>query len=476
MNIRSRFLLVLSMFLLCTSLKADNSNNGSGLLLTTKQSDVIIVAKIIRIVRSPLPKTDVSKSVYIKLGRGLPSVQVSVTDQADNPAGVYDVFVIGAVKGRCPGRLNIKLPELSDTDYNFAQPRFKANDEVLLFLQRKSNNFIPVGNGVPIIPISHYHSSPNGETFAGDPAYQHVLDVMLASLRASDHREVITYLLSNIVDAKLETALKPYEDDPNLSVEGNVLYCLAENGQVEVIPKIAALQNRLSLAGEGSLSVGALSDFNTSDAVPYLNPLVCNANEFTRLNAMESLLNLADRTSIPYLLLALHDPDRQQVIRYQAYDTVCRLTKTHNRADVEDFDKHQQHYVKPLLAWWADELTGKHNADTVGGTASENEQPPLRPIRQDVKYMLFDPSVIVRRAAISKLEQVPSRDSIPYLMIALQDPDKQVSYEAYTLLHKLIKILGPPKAMDLFDADPQASVLPLYTWWTEELSEKHVNA
>jgi hypothetical protein len=65
------------------------------------------------------------------------------------------------------------------------------------------------------------------------------------------------------------------------------------------------------------------------------------------------------------------------------------------------------------------------------------------------------------------------RTSVPYLVLALQDPDPVVSYGAYALLHRLLKALGPSRTRPEFEANRDAETQPIYAWWQDELAGLH---
>ena len=92
---------------------------------------------------------------------------------------------------------------------------------------------------------------------------------------------------------------------------------------------------------------------------------------------------------------------------------------------------------------------------------------------------MFIPDVATRRAAAARLAQVGDAGSIPYLILALQDPDTQqpdvnVSYVAYKALHRLIPSLGPAEGSDAYAAERAAATQPIYDWWQDELLGKHL--
>ena len=80
----------------------------------------------------------------------------------------------------------------------------------------------------------------------------------------------------------------------------------------EAIPRIMTLKRKTDEAGTGTLGMlPRLETFNTPQALPQLNALLFDPDPRIRQQVILSLRNsrLADRSSIPYLMVALHDPN-----------------------------------------------------------------------------------------------------------------------------------------------------------------------
>lgn len=102
-----------------------------------------------------------------------------------------------------------------------------------------------------------------------------------------------------------------------------------------------------------------LKTLKAEDAVAALNPLLFERETTTRRDAMAALQARADRSSVPYLLMAIEDPEGD--IAYSASTTLHRVLKikplSSNRAD---WEAHREADAAPLYAWWRDELLGNH--------------------------------------------------------------------------------------------------------------------
>lgn len=290
-------------------------------------------------------------------------------------------------------------------------------------------------------------------------------------------RQGETYLLRNAVSPSVVSGLLPYVDDTNLATRDDVLTCMVTNQQVAVIPRIAKLDATLEAQGSNAASVTTLSDFQTKDAVPYLNPLLFSFAYCLRLNTMLALNNLADKTSIPYLMLALRDPDPQKVIPESADGLLHQFNPLLGPApDLSDsyFEEHRAMEMQNINAWWRDELNGKH--------LQPGEKPAvpnsLPDTAQALYPLLYALDTAERRATLAKLTPLVDAGSIPYLILALQDQDNQqeasVAYQAYRLLHRLIPSLGQAHSLAQFTADPTTATQPIYAWWQDELMGKHL--
>ncbi len=300
---------------------------------------------------------------------------------------------------------------------------------------------------------------------------ENVYSLMLASCSNPNVRRANTYILRTVVNPIIVGKLFYYINDPNLYTRDNVLTCMATNQQVTAIPRIAALDTMMEAGGGGAQSAIAFNSYHTSDALPYLNPLIFSAAYYTRLNTIFAIDRLANRSSIPYLMLAVRDPDGQGIIQQSAYGMLHQLIPSLGEAYGSGyFAQHHTKETSKLYSWWSDELLGKHLKP-----GEHLELPTTIPnVPALLNPLLFLPDTNTRRIIAFKLSQTGNASSIPYLVLALQDPDTEVAFTAYKTLHRLIPTLGSPKSQADFTANPVAISQPVYNWWQDELLGKHL--
>jgi HEAT repeat protein len=264
-------------------------------------------------------------------------------------------------------------------------------------------------------------------------------------------------------------------NDPNSRIQDLALYCQAVNQQLDAIPRIAELERKLlpfeNTTGSSAKSLEALQKLQTPKAVPYLNPLLFEPSPYTRINAMMALRDLVDRTSIPYLLLALYDPD--DYVAYAAYGLLRHLIP--NVAPARDwslFEVQREAAIRPFLTWWKDELRGKHDKLTIKSHIIEGNISALSV--EKLNALILQPSTETRQKAIAELQKGVDVSSIPYLILALHDPNEDVAYSAYRMLYRLRPKLKGIKERAAFNADRKTALLPIYDWWEDELLGRHV--
>ncbi len=390
------------------------------------------------------------------------------------PAGKYNILVSQTLKGQIEPTLRLKLPSLVSIYYDTDQLHARKGDTVLLMLDKSpQGNWVPVDNTLPLIRLANGDQTLTVDRTSGD-IHSQVINLMLASLTDLVARGANTYLLRDIVSSTAVQAMKKYANDPDLRVRDHVLCFLAINQDVSTIPLIAQLEVEVKRTGHGSArSVGTLDNFKTPQAIPYLNSLLFESAYFSRLNASDALRNIADRTSIPFLMLALRDPDPQHVIAYNAYWTLHRLIPNLGKVkSLPYFQVQPEVESQPIYDWWRSELEGKHQKQSqiarglpeIGKSTSSDVS---------TITLLFEPSTTTRREAMSLLLKTATRDTIPYLILSLQDPDPEVSYSAYVILSRFIPNLRSIKDNATFTNSRKVATQPVYDWWEDELKAGH---
>lgn len=396
------------------------------------------------------------------------------------PRGQYVFKVLRTIKGQCESSLQLNMPQVLSSYYDNVKFQIKQDAIVLLFLKADaSGQLLPVDPTVPFIPLPEKALSIPVTESSASPESQ-VIALMLASLDAPAVRHADLFLLRNSVDDRIPKAVSPYLNDADLRIQDIALYCMLTNQQVQFIPHVAKLERKLfpeeGRIGSSAMSLLALGNLKTPAAVPYLNPLLFEPCEYSRLNAMLALRKLANRTSIPYFMLALRDPDPQNYIPYGAYSMLHKLIPgLGSHIDWQLFLIQRESASRPLYAWWKDELLGKHLKPSDAKDKPQMSQKEISALPLDrVNSLLFYPVTATRQEAVTALEKNADNSSIPYLILALIDPDTKVAYDAYTTLYRLIPALGTAKSQKEFDDNQEAATHPIYLWWEDELNGNHL--
>jgi|GEM_PF-1296266 len=467
-------------FLLLSCIKAEcQLSPAKPLPETILASTMIAVCRLTKFTADPSqdipikPAGTTSNGVPYYIGG--PSVFVAM-DRV-NPPGIYEFDVIQAIKGEPKTRFSIALPNVlafSYGDYWTSKPTVAVGGKFLLFLKLSSTGYIPADPRLPLIPIPANASIGNSDT-----ATMQVANLLLPSASELPLRLADSYLLRKITAPQIVLKLVPFVNDPNIYVRDNVLACLAANQQVAVIPKIVEIAASPVFQNRPSNAVPALQSFTVPDSVPYLNPLVVNNRYDIRTHSIYALYKIADISSIPYLIMALRDPDPEKNIPAAAYVALRRLIPMlgpYKPQAQSDFTDNFDDQTKPISVWWSDELLGRHlkSGEHLAIPVVSPGTPAL------LNPLLFIPDTTTRRAVAGKLARLGDKISIPYLILALQDPDPQqdagnVSYIAYKTLHRLIPALGPPETSTKFAASPESAKQPVYRWWQDELMGKHLS-
>lgn len=439
------------------------------------KADLIVVGEVVNYtqdVNYVLPKP--SRSIIINgqkhdIYSGIDGFVIANTL---TPPGYYQFKIITVVKGQPMGTLRVKLPAILSVIYDGAALKVEPGMKCLLLLHLDTGSIAePVDPNLPIIPLSNSSTTKRINDHNQGGVYERVVDLVLASLTDPIIRQANTFLLRNVVNTKMVVALVPYIDDSNLKVRDNVLYSLAANQQVAAIPRIEQLTQQANQAQIGVACPIALSFYKNVEARPYLLPLLFSSDYYIRLNTMFAIDHLANRTTIPYLLLAVRDPDEQNIVSQSAYGLLHQLNPSLGEAFGNDyFAQHRAVETKKLFAWWSDELLGKHLKP--GEHPAIPAELPNTPAL--LNPLLFIPDAPTRRAAADKLAHLGDKSSIPYCVLALQDPDTEVAFTAYETLHRLIPALGNPRTRAFFDSNPAAISQPIYDWWRDELLGKHL--
>ena len=386
------------------------------------------------------------------------------------PAGHYIFHVISCLKGNAASPLRVNLPYVLSLYYGGFDLPIQNGSRFLLFLNNGADGKpVPTDATIPFVPLTESPMIPENPA---NTVEENVYRFMLTSCGDAKIRRANTFILRAVVNPMIVVGLFRYIDDADFYTKNNVLTCMATNQQVTAIPRIAALEEQ----GSGADAVIALNSFQSPEALPYLNRLLFSPAYYVRLNSVFAIDRLANRSSFPYLILALRDPDVQNIIPQSAYGLLHQLNPSLGKAFGDNyFAQHRAVETAKLLTWWSDELLGKH--------LKPGEHPAIPAVFPKtptlLNPLLFIPDTATRRTAADKLARLGDKSSIPYLILALQDPDPQqndgnVPYVAYKTLHRLIPALGPAEASSQFAASPEIAKEPIYQWWQAELMGKHL--
>lgn len=402
----------------------------------------------------------------------------------------YDLRVISVLKGNCPTLLTLQVPLSTDSYFGIKEVPKGA---IVLALMRVNaqGQYEPSDTDKVLIRLSDKQKIVDGNTNLGLKAK--CLSIVLSSLQDPAIRQENTLLIRDITDPQLVGALVPYVGDVSLDVQDNVLYNMIVNQQVTAIPRVAQLVKKVYARGRGGgSSVIALQKLEVPQAIPYLNPLLFEVLSGERLNAIMAIGKMVykantnrqpfDRSSIPYLLIALRDPESQQVVAQSAYGILHMMNPELGSGEGSGyFYTKREAETKILLDWWRDELSGKHLREAIPGEPA----PVVKTLPTNLDTMskaeavaalnplLFELSTYTRRRAMRELQTHADASSIPYLLLAGEDPNFEVAWSAYQTLHRLLPSTGATVSRTAFIADRNSALKPLYAWWQDELLNKH---
>lgn len=333
---------------------------------TIAQAELIVAARVVKYL--PDAETEKPQAVQKALDTGfIMGPEALLYSSRLKSPGLYSFRTVRTLKGQSQPELQAHLPAVISIYYYYGESKVNAEPGslVLLLLKRDAQEqWKPVDSTLPLIPLGTQGLASKSEQ-KNSGIETRVVHLLLASLADADVRRANTYLLRSVVHPDLVEGLLPYASDPDFGVRDSLLYSLATQQYVESIPQIALLEEVGRQEGTGTSAVSALAKFKTPEAIPYLNPLLFQSSKYTRINAMFALSRLADRSSIPYFILALRDPN--EMVAYSAYLSLYRLLPSLGVPGTRRlFETNRAGAIAPLLSWWADELAGIHDAEEEG--------------------------------------------------------------------------------------------------------------
>jgi hypothetical protein len=334
------------------------------------KSDAIVVAQLTTFSASPEatrgPASSASRVFVPALGR---EVSINLNDSTFihlNPAGTYTLAVRINLKGSPTERVELKAPEVAKLQYGDSQITLNTGRVFLVFMKRKAEEWVPADPELPLVPAALPVGGVTKDLAPRErrAVLEGIVDTLVTSLTDPWAKRYALFFLSGIKSPKVTAAALKFLDDPDLRVQDHALVCLANNQHVDAIPKIANLEAKLP----GTRAVLFLDSYRTASAVPFLNVLLLDdRSQFTRLNASDALnAGLADETSIPYLMIAMNDPE--PLVAYQADVMLHRLVPTLGPpADRKSFLERRDAEFEAVRRWWTDRLSEKLITPDVGG-------------------------------------------------------------------------------------------------------------
>lgn len=448
----------------CTYAQTVSNPSTPWLAQAINQSQIIVIAEVLR--EQPEANPPQSNDLFAHTVWSL------------KPPSLYTCRVLQTLRGAIQPTFQVHLPRLVSFSYGQAHLDVKAGDHVLLLLQLGDTSELkPTIHSVPLVKIGKRQVLTR--KLVDEDIQSAVVGLLLDSLADPTLRTANAFVLQGVVAPEVPAGLIKYINDPDLYTQSAVLGCLAVNQQVAVIPRIAKLVKEASKqdsgTGYGDMVALPLLDFTTLAAVPYLNPLVVDQVYQLRLTSTMALRQLPDEKSIPYLVLALRDPDYQHVIPSSAWRLLHKIVPALGSTFPKDnafFLAHKDMETQFIYTWWSDELLGKHILKTPEGQQVVSRTLPADASLAVLNTSLFEPSAKLRRTAMYRLQKAADAASIPYLVLALQDPDGTVAYEAYDTLHRLAPSLGEAQGSEAFGANRESVTAPVYAWWSDYLGGK----
>jgi len=425
-------------------------------------ADAVVIFKVDSLTLKPKP-------VPQRTGMGFSGPQAFIAISTFEGEGLYEVTMVRNIKGEARASLSINFPPLTTLGYPSVF-HLKAGDYLVAFLRKGDNGWVPQDPIRPFVPL---FQTPDLTNSPSEPLQQVEL-LILPELKDEATRLMAVDLLSSTSNPKVLVALSPYIEDQNLRVRDLVLTTYARNQQVSAIPRIRDLNRLTSAQRSNPQALTALRSFvGVKEALPLLNPLLFEDEQFMRVNALDTLSQSKDASILPFLLLTLYDPEPQKANAPEAYAMFAQMPGVKLGAGAGDFALHPAQARKEAWAWWRDELAGKHphkEDDKDRIVLNEGETHEAKELPQ-LNEGLFMRSQYTRLAAVEALNKLADQSSVPYLIIALRDPNGDVAYGAHHVLARLVPALGPYLPRATFDASRAKLADTGVAWWIKHLQD-----
>ena len=441
----------------------------------TSQSDAIFVGKI---VSSP-PR----QNIWIKNSKGVMVMDKKLIPNPDSPieftlflaqfrvSGSYTLDGARLLKGEFQKQtITFAAPPLSRLGYDSSEFQGEEGSNVIAFFKsNKEGNFTVADDLLYFIPIDKEVAK---EELSGSTS-EKIRTLMMKSLAKGSFVQPLSYLLRDMRGNEMISISAKLVKSDDAQVRDYALSNLVINQQIGAIPLI--VEEGRAYAKDNRVPANAVFDlwkYKAPEAAEPLQPLLFEAPYFFRNLALEPLSSIGNENGIPYYILTLLDTRHEGSSAARSAYILHRLTnlpvKFEGSAKLAD----QQATFQQFIAWWQDELSGKHPANADEKPAVELRQ-AQRFTAADLPQLnqgLFMKSEITRRAAMRGLQQFADQSSVPYLLIALYDPQPEIAYDAYTLLHRLVPDLGAASASQ-WKNERAAQTKAAFDWWQQHLLE-----
>lgn len=239
--------------------------------------------------------------------------------------GVVRLKTQYTLKGDCTGSFDLDVVQ-AWVQYIHSYPKmFHIGSEFVLLMNKKSDGvWKPAHDLYALLPIA---TGTKAISRDNKDVLRSVVRLLLTGISNPDYRKITLRELYDTVDPDIEPVMMRFVNDSNLSERDQILRLLGANHVWRVIPLIADLQHQLmQKTGFSAASLSIIRNCKSHEAIRFMNPLVLDTDGYIRINAIVCLAEIADNTSIPYLVKCLDtndNPDR--FIHFQAYKTLHRL-------------------------------------------------------------------------------------------------------------------------------------------------------
>lgn len=426
------------------------------------KADVIVVAQVMSYTPDKRVSNSLQRDEDQTLPRALTTQEILKAFELQE-SGDYTFKVQKCIKGQCEPTIQMHLSALNRRYYGYSKTRISEGSQVILFLQSLANkSYKAVDPLIPVTPISSKAFVLLDEDQKAD-FDQQVYDMLLASLSDVPFRRSSISQLRTVESTDVATVVANYSDDDDIEVKDSALYCMMVNQKVEFIPKVWKLSEELGKTGQSPECLQAFRYLKVPEATPYLNRMLFSEYYYLRLHAIFALDSLGDESSIPYLIVALSDPDPQNVIAYNAYHMIYRSAPDLKKPKSEEhFYANREKEIDIVYSWWKGYLSGENALKGRKRGVLNND---------DSKSLLYNLDVNERRKAIKSVTAPLKLADVPYVMVSLSDPDEEIAFNSYVLLKSIINTLPDVKSANDFGKESEKIMRDSRAWWMQKLSE-----